>query len=192
MKQDLNSVLEGSTHGQHQVNVSSGTSMATDTNVPGLLGGYLNRRLIAPCLFSGHCNTTVFNAWLEQELLPRLSPGTILILDNVSFHKTQATTTLVERAKCRLLFLPPYSPDMNPIEKLWANLKRHWRNHAALSLDQLIAFFSIFRKLAMCSIVFVNSYTLSWCREMKRLFFWRVEKCAQCGAHLLCAKYQCA
>lgn len=104
-----------------------------------LLGGYLNKKLIAPLLFEGCCNTAVFNAWLEKELLPCVPPGTILVLDNAAFHKSKSTQLLVEKAGCHLLFLPPYSPHLNPIEKLWANLKHAWRNASHLSLDQLIS-----------------------------------------------------
>ena len=62
----------------------------------------------------------------------------MLILDNAAFHKANSTRAIVEQAGCHLLFLPPYSPHLNPIEKLWANLKRHWQNNADISLDELI------------------------------------------------------
>ena len=103
-----------------------------------LLTGYRDNKLIAPFLFDGTCNTAVFNVWLENVLLPELAPGTLLILDNAACHKTESTSLIVEQAGCHLLFLPPYSPHLNPIEKLWANLKRYWRNHAYLSLEELI------------------------------------------------------
>ncbi|MDB6095812.1 MAG: hypothetical protein JWM09_90, partial [Francisellaceae bacterium] len=56
-------------------------------------------------------------------LLPALSPGYILIMDNATFHKSESTKRLIEKAGCHQLFLPPYLPDLNPIEKFWANLK---------------------------------------------------------------------
>lgn len=56
-------------------------------------------------------------------LIPKLKPGQVLILDNASFHRSEESKKLVEAAECKLLFLPPYSPDLNPIEKCWANLK---------------------------------------------------------------------
>ncbi len=104
-----------------------------------LIGGYCNNRLLAPMLFEGTCNTTVFNQWLEQMLLPELLVGSILVLDNATFHQSRRTRELVEQAGCTLMFLSPYSPDPNPIEKLWANLKRAWRHAAHLSLDELVA-----------------------------------------------------
>lgn len=104
-----------------------------------LIGGYFRRKLIAPLLYEGTCNTTLFNTWLEQQLMPVLPHGTILILDNATFHKSTATIALVNHAGHRLLFLPPYSPHLNPIEKLWANLKRQWQYQSHLSIDTLIA-----------------------------------------------------
>ena len=73
--------------------------------------------------FKGTCNTELFNAWIEQVLLPELKPGQVVILDNAAFHKSPKTKELIESAGCKLLFLPPYSPDLNPIETFWANLK---------------------------------------------------------------------
>lgn len=73
--------------------------------------------------FQGTCNTRFFNAWLQQVLIPCLKPGQVLILDNASFHRSKESKALVEAAGCKLMFLPPYSPDLNPIEKYWANIK---------------------------------------------------------------------
>jgi transposase len=55
--------------------------------------------------------------WVKDFLLPELKPGQVLIMDNAAFHKSQETKKLIETAGCRVLFLPPYSPDLNPIEK---------------------------------------------------------------------------
>ena len=103
-----------------------------------LIGANRDRRLIAPWLFEGTCNAAVFNTWLEKELLPILVPGTVIILDHAAFHKTKSTLDIIAKSKCQLLFLPPYSPPLNPIEKLWANLKRFWRNHANMTLGEMI------------------------------------------------------
>lgn len=82
-----------------------------------------DKKFLAPMCFEGTCNTRVFNVWLKQELLPYLRAGQVLILDNASFHKSEETRRLVESCGCKILFLPPYSPDLNPIEKFWANMK---------------------------------------------------------------------
>ncbi len=65
----------------------------------------------------------VFNTWIEKVLLSELKHGQVVILDNAAFHKSQRTKELIKSVGCELLFLPPYSPDLNPIEKFWANFK---------------------------------------------------------------------
>lgn len=89
-------------------------------------------------LFEGTCNTEVFNQWLARLLLPGLMPGSVIVMDNATFHKSEKTIELIKRADCVPLFLSPYSPDLNPIEKLWANLKRAWQYAPHLSLYELI------------------------------------------------------
>lgn len=97
----------------------SGKRYARESFVAGKVGS----KIIAPMCFKGTCNTVLFNAWVENVLLPELNPGQIVIMDNATFHKSQKTRELIEQAGCSLVFLPPYSPDFNPIEKFWANLK---------------------------------------------------------------------
>lgn len=87
------------------------------------IAGKNGKQIIAPMCFMGTCNTEVFNTWIEQVLLPELKPDQVVILDNATFHKSPKTKELIESAGCKLLFLPPYSPDLNPIEKYWANFK---------------------------------------------------------------------
>lgn len=87
------------------------------------IAGKLKNKIIAPFCYTGTCDSILFNFWLEQFLLPALGPGYTLIMDNAAFHKSEHTKTLIEDAQCQLLFLPPYSPDFNPIEKFWASLK---------------------------------------------------------------------
>ena len=72
-------------------------------------------------------DTLLFNNWLEKYLCPALRKGQYVILDNASFHKSAKTRELVEKAGCYLLFLPKYSPDLNPIEHCWANFKNYLR-----------------------------------------------------------------
>lgn len=82
-----------------------------------------DKKFLSPMCFEGTCNTDLFKIWLKQELLPNLTPGEVLILDNASFHKSTEIRKLVESYGCEMLYLPPYSPDLNPIEKYWANMK---------------------------------------------------------------------
>jgi len=111
-----------------------------------LVAGYVNKEPIAPLVFHGTCNTEFFNKWVESCLIPELKPGQTVIMDNVSFHKSPKTRELIEKAECKLIYLPPYSPDLNPIEKFWANMKKWIKKqmHKFLQLDKAIdAFFSI-------------------------------------------------
>ena len=80
-------------------------------------------KLIAPLLFEGYSNQAVYETYIEQVLLPLLAPGMVFIIDNARFHKSQRVIDLIESIGCRVVFLPPYSPDLNPIEHWWAPVK---------------------------------------------------------------------
>jgi transposase len=79
----------------------------------------------------------VFLAFLEQVLVPRLQPGHLVILDNLGAHKVDGARQLIESCGAQLLYLPPYSPDFNPIEPAWSKLKQLLRGVKARVLDQL-------------------------------------------------------
>jgi transposase len=85
-------------------------------------------KILAPLCFQGTCNTKLFDLWVEQFLVPELQPNQVVIMDNATFHKSEKTRMLIENAGCKLLFLPPYSPDLNPIEKFWAWFKAKVRS----------------------------------------------------------------
>lgn len=101
-----------------------------------IIAGLVNHKSIAPMIFNGSCNTQLIEAWVEQFLIKELRPGQVVIMDNASFHKSQKTKDLIESVGCELVFLPPYSPDLNPIEKFWANMKR-WIKGKISSFDKL-------------------------------------------------------
>jgi len=73
--------------------------------------------------FKGYCNTEVVLCWVNEMLIPALNPGDVVIWDNATFHKSRKLAQAFEEAGISLLFLPPYSPDLNPIEQFWAWLK---------------------------------------------------------------------
>lgn len=100
-----------------------------------IIAGLCEDHLLAPFYFSGHCNADVFNAWVEKILIPELKSGQTVILDNARFHKSTKTKELIEQAGCHLLFLPPYSPDYNPIEHRWFPLKNTVRKILQTFLD---------------------------------------------------------
>lgn len=86
-------------------------------------------RLTAPCVFDGPINGECFRAYVEQLLIPTLKPGDIVIVDNLGSHKSRAVRDAIKAAGARLWFLPPYSPDLNPIEQTFAKVK-HWMRMA--------------------------------------------------------------
>lgn len=80
-------------------------------------------RIDAPCVLDQPINGTSFLAWIKQFLAPTLAPGDVVILDNLASHKRPAVRQAIRAAGARLLLLPPYSPDLNPIEQVFAKLK---------------------------------------------------------------------
>ena len=93
------------------------------------LGALRCDRLAAPCVFDGPINGQCFRAYVEQQLVPTLKPGDIVIMDNLGSHKSAAVRQTIRAAGARLWFLPPYSPDLNPIEQAFAKIK-HWMRAA--------------------------------------------------------------
>ena len=106
--------------------------------------------LTAPFIVDAPMNSRIFEAWIEAQLAPTLSPGDVVILDNVGFHKSERAKQLVKAKGAWLLFLPPYSPDLNPIEMAFAKLKALLRKRAARTFDaiaqalgDIVALFSV-------------------------------------------------
>jgi transposase len=93
--------------------------------------------MTAPMVLDGPMNGAWFLAYVQQVLAPTLKPGDIVIMDNLAAHKSTPVRDAVEAVGARLLFLPPYSPDLNPIENAFAKLKALLRKAAARSIDQL-------------------------------------------------------
>lgn len=94
--------------------------------------------IVEPLVFEGALDGMIFTTWMRDRLLPQLQPGTTIVLDNLSVHKTAAARAAVEQAGCTLLFLPAYSPDFNPIELANAKLKAYLRGVGARAFDPLV------------------------------------------------------
>lgn len=105
-----------------------------------LLAAKNGKKLIAPCLIQGSVDSEVFNAWFKKHLIPSLPARAVIIMDNASFHKKNVLAEMVKSTGHRLLFLPPYSPDFNPIEQDFAIIKKI-RQYSSpdIPLDKIIA-----------------------------------------------------
>lgn len=88
-----------------------------------LVAGLKESALLAPVIFTGHCDGNFFLEWLKQALIPTLIPGDTVILDNAPFHPKKRITDLLNAAGCKTLFLPRYSPKDNEIEHAWFPIK---------------------------------------------------------------------
>jgi transposase len=95
--------------------------------------------MTAPMVIDGAMNGEAFHAWVRHMLAPSLDPGDIVVLDNLPAHKVAGVREMIEARGARLLYLPPYSPDFNPIEQAFAKLKALLRKAAARTLDALEA-----------------------------------------------------
>ncbi len=123
----------------------------TTTFTAGLrLGG-----MAAPMLIDGPMNGDAFRAYTEQVLAPELRPGDVVVMDNLPSHKVSGVRQAIEAAGARLLFLPPYSPDFNPIEMAFSKLKAMLRKAVARTIDEL------WDSIANC----ITAFTSNDCRN---------------------------
>jgi transposase len=99
------------------------------------LAGLRHDRIVAPFMLDGPINADAFTAWVEQCLVPTLEPGDIVVADNLRSHKGMPARKLIRDAGAHLLFLPPYSPDLNPIEMVFAKLKTLFRKADERSVE---------------------------------------------------------
>jgi transposase len=103
------------------------------------LAGLRVDQIVAPCVLDGPMDGASFHAYVEQFLAPVLRPGDIVIIDNLASHKVAGIRQMIEATGAELRYLPPYSPDLNPIEQFFSKLKALLRKAAARTLDTLIA-----------------------------------------------------
>jgi transposase len=101
------------------------------------IAGLRQSQISAPMLLDGPMDGEHFLAYVEQILAPELTPGDIVIMDNLPAHKVSGVCTAIEARGARLLYLPPYSPDFNPIEMGFSKFKAHVRAAAARTLETL-------------------------------------------------------
>lgn len=92
-----------------------------------MIAGLCDNKIIAPLIFEGNCDKGIFECYVEQILIKNLQTGQVVVLDNINFHKTPKVKTLIESVGCKVLYLPTYSPDFNPIEHYWFKIKHNIR-----------------------------------------------------------------
>jgi transposase len=124
-----------SPRGQKVYGDKTGNSKQGRTN---LVMAQRGKEWIAPVLFKGSCDAALVEDWMENHLFKELCQPSIIVLDNAPFHRKTALRSLAGRYHHHLLFLPPYSPDFNPIEHSFGLLKRRWRYYPGASLEYII------------------------------------------------------
>ena len=102
-----------------------------------MLAVLTSKGLQAPMTIESPTDGDVFVAYLKQVLCPQLQPGQVVIMDNLAAHKVAGVRPLIEASGARLLYLPPYSPDFNPIEQAWSKIKQVLRSAKARTVDAL-------------------------------------------------------
>ena len=89
----------------------------------------VGKSLLTVSIFDCNVNTSIFNGWVEQDLIPKLPNNSVVVTDNASFHKSPYLKAMIEKAGHMLEYLPPYSPDLNPIEPKWSQAKSRRRKY---------------------------------------------------------------
>jgi transposase len=100
-----------------------------------MIAGLCNKKIIAPLIFEGTCDSAVFEAYVKDFLIKELKPEQVVVMDNINFHKRKEIERLIKSVGASILFLPTYSPDLNPIENHWFRIKHYIRKIAAKFID---------------------------------------------------------
>lgn len=106
-------------------------------NTTTLVAGITFESAIAPMVLDGPMDAAAFEVYIAHVLIPALPPGAIVVMDNLSAHKSPAIALLLDGAGAQLQYLPPYSPDFNPIELMWSKVKSSLRSTKARTQEQL-------------------------------------------------------
>jgi transposase len=123
--------------------------------------------LTAPWIVDAPMNSHIFETWIDTQLAPTLSRGDVVILDNVGFHKSERAEELIKAKGAWLLFLPPYSPDLNLIEMAFSKLKALLRKRAARSFDAITQ--------ALGDII--SLFSVAECRNFFKAAGYRLNRC---------------
>ncbi len=102
-----------------------------------LVAGLRLTGIVAPLVLDGPINRIAFKAYVEQFLAPTLQPGDVVVMDNLSSHKSPEIRAIIEATGAKLMFLPPYSPDFNPIENAFSKIKAHLKKAAERTVPTL-------------------------------------------------------
>jgi transposase len=94
--------------------------------------------VVAPMIFNGPINGESFAGYIESSLVAELEPGDIVVMDNLPVHKSRRVADAIESAGCMLVFLPPYSPDLSPIENMWSKVKAILRKAGARTFEAVV------------------------------------------------------
>ena len=111
----------------------------------GIVAAQMNGRILAPLQYDGTMDRSLFEFWFVNQLLPALEKGCVVVMDNASFHCKTRLFSLAQEAGIILIFLPPYSPELNPIEHFWAWIKHQLRSILPFSPSFDIALFDTFQ-----------------------------------------------
>ena len=112
----------------------------------GIVAAQLGKEIVAPLQYDGTMNSALFETWFSTRLLPSLPKGSVIVMDNAAFHRKSRLISIAQGEGFRLIFLPPYSPELNPIEHFWNRLKQLLRSllpeHTSFD-DALFACFQV-------------------------------------------------
>lgn len=121
--------------GERVVEYAPGGHWCTTT----MLGALRWDRFEAPLVIEGAMDSVVFRGYVERMLVPTLQPGDVVVMDNLSPHKPRGVQEAIEAVGATVRYLPPYSPDFNPIELMWSKVKQHLRSAAARTHGHLVS-----------------------------------------------------
>jgi transposase len=102
-----------------------------------MLGAITIEGVLAAASIDAATDSEIFTSFIEDVLVPALRPGRVVVMDNLPAHKIVAVRRAIEAARCRLVYLPPYSPDLSPIENIWSKVKQSMRTSAARVVPEL-------------------------------------------------------